>query len=124
MTSENADLKDRRILIVEDESTIAMLLEDTLEEIGCKVVASVSRLANAVAQAGTLSFDVAILDVNLNGEQTFGLAADLMKRGIGVVFSTGYGRTIIPDNLQNTPVLQKPFQQRELEQALREALSP
>ncbi len=111
-----------RVLVIEDESMVAMLLEDFLADIGCEVAGVASRLKEALEKVGTLAFDVAILDVNLNGEQTFPIADALMARGRAIVFATGYGAMTLPPELRNLPVLQKPFQQDELERALREAL--
>jgi FixJ family two-component response regulator len=70
-----------------------------------------------------LSFDVAILDVNLNGQPAFPIAEALSERGIAFVWATGYGRGGVPVSLQNAPVLPKPFQQKDLERALRAALA-
>jgi len=117
------DLRGKRVLLVEDESPITMLLEDLLGDMGCFVVAVAPRLPDAIEKAEMLSYDVAILDVNLNGKYTFPLAEQLMKRNVPFVFSTGYGRSIIPQGLQAVPVLQKPFQQRDLVEALRVALA-
>lgn len=111
------------MLVVEDESLVAMFLEDTLACIGCEIVATAARFADALAKAKALSFDVAILDVNLNGQQTFPIAEALVERGIKFVFATGYGAATLPESLQSAPVLKKPFQEEELERALRAALS-
>jgi len=116
------DLSDCRVLVIEDESLVAMLIQDTLADIGCEVVGVASRFDDAFAKAESLSFDVAILDVNLNGRQTFPIAEALAERRRAFVFSTGYGAASVPASFQNMPILQKPFQQRDLEQALRAAL--
>ena len=116
-------LAGQRVLVIEDESLVTMILEDTLAEIGCEVAGLASRLRDAVQKAQSLSFDVAILDVNLNGEQTFPIAEILIDRGIPFVFATGYGSASLPAPLQAVPVLQKPFEQRDLEIALCAALS-
>ena len=116
-------LAGRRVLVVEDESMVTMLLEDTLADIGCEVVGSASRIDDALAKARSLAFDVAILDVNLNGHQTFAVAEILAQRGLPFVFATGYGATSFPMEMQQAPVLQKPFQQRDLEHVLHSALS-
>ncbi len=68
-------------------------------------------------------FDVAILDVNLNGRQTFDVARCLASRGIPFVFATGHGPASLLADFRNVPILQKPFQQQDLEAALRQALS-
>ncbi len=60
-----------RVLVVEDEGAVALLIEDMLEEFGCEVVASVARLAAARDMAGSVQVDLAILDVNLAGERVF-----------------------------------------------------
>lgn len=117
------DLTGRRVLIVEDESMVAMLLQDTLTDIGCEVVAIASRFDDAMEKATALSFDVAILDVNLNGRNTFAIAESLHARGIAVLFATGYGAAGLPPSLQSSVVLRKPFRQRDLERALQAALS-
>ena len=121
MTS--ADLAGRRVLVIEDESMVMMLLQDMLEDIGCEVVDSASRLEEAIGKARSLSFDVAILDVNLNGERTYPIAEVLAERGVRFVFATGYGVGNLPPDFIGRPVLQKPFQQQDLERVLRAALT-
>ncbi|MGD9922642.1 MAG: response regulator [Pseudorhodoplanes sp.] len=117
------DLAGRRVLLVEDESLIIMLVEDTLADLGCEVAGVASRFDDAVTKARTLAFDVAILDVNLNGLRTFPIAEIIQQRGIAFVFATGYGATSVPDGLNAVPILQKPFAAIDLEKALRSALS-
>jgi CheY-like chemotaxis protein len=101
---------------------VTMFIQDTLADIGCEVAGVASRLNEALEKARTLAFDVAILDVNLDGEQTFPIAEALLARGMPFVFATGYSATSLPATLQRAPILQKPFRQSDLEQALRAAL--
>lgn len=115
-------LAGRRVLVIEDESMVSMLLQDTLADIGCEVIGIASRFADAIEKAKSLSFDVAILDVNLNGEQTIPIAEMLAERGLAFVFATGYGAASLPASLRSVPVVQKPFHQRDLERVLRAAL--
>jgi len=116
------DLSGLRVLVVEDEGVIAMLLEDMLETLGCEIAGSLARLEQAHTAASTVSADVALLDVNLNGQPVFPVAATLVERGIPFVFSTGYGPTGIPSHLASHPVLSKPYGIKELECALYKAL--
>src|SRR5262245_39536179 len=121
----NSDLKGLRVLIIEDESMVAMLMEDMLHDIDCTVVGIVARFDDALKQATTgPAFDVALLDVNLNGKQTFPIAEVLAARGARFIFATGYGEAILPQSLQGGPILQKPFEQEALERALRGAIAP
>jgi CheY-like chemotaxis protein len=116
------DLKGLRILIIEDESMVAMLMEDMLHDLGCTVVGMVARFDDALKQATSgPAFDIALLDVNLNGKQTFPIAEVLAARGARFIFATGYGEAILPQSLQGGPILQKPFEQEALERALRRA---
>jgi len=117
------DLAGRRVLVVEDESMVMMLLQDMLADIGCEVTGCASRFSDAMEKARSLTFDVAILDVNLNGERTYPIAEILAARGISFVFATGYGAGSLPASFAKTPVLQKPFHQQELEHAMRMALA-
>lgn len=122
MALANTDLSGRRVLIVEDESRIAMLIRDTLEDLGCEVVATASRFDDAWEKAMSLPFDVALLDVNLDGEPSYPIALELADRGRAFVFATGYGTSSLPQSLHDAPILQKPFMRCELERALRAAL--
>lgn len=119
----NSDLSGRRVLVVEDEARIAMLIRDTLEDLGCQVVGIASRLEEARAKVASMEFDAALLDVNLNGEPSYPLADELASRGIPFVLATGYGASRIPPDHKDAPVLQKPFLRAELERALRVALT-
>lgn len=120
--SPGNELAGRRVFIVEDEAMVTMFLQDILADIGCEVAGVAFRLDDAVAKAASESFDVAILDVNLNGQNTRPVAEALAGRGVGFVFATGYGAPNIAEPFRNAPVLQKPFQQQDLERALRKAL--
>ena len=122
MPVPSSDLTGRRVLVVEDETLITMLLEDALDEMGCELAGAASRYQDAMDKATSLAFDVAILDVNLSGEKTFPIAAALAERGVPFVFSTGYGAGSLPAPLQKTPILHKPFQLLDLERALHAAM--
>jgi CheY-like chemotaxis protein len=122
LTSPGPGLAGRRVLVVEDESMVTMLLQDFLEDMGCEVVGVASRLKEALEKSAALTFDVAILDVNLNGQQTLPVAQALLARGRAFVFATGYAATTVPPEFRAVPILQKPFQQEDLERALRAAL--
>lgn len=79
-----------KVLVVEDESIVALDIENMLEEMGCVVVASVPRLVKALNLAESLDFDLAVLDINLAGEVVYPLAFRLAQRGTPFLFTTGY----------------------------------
>jgi len=108
----------RRVLVVEDEMVVAMLVEDMITELGYEVAAVVSRVEDAMALADSGNFDVAVLDVHLNGKLIFPFADALSKRQIPFMFATGYGERGIPPHHAKCPVLQKPFRAEDLERAL------
>lgn len=113
------ELSGRRALVVEDEGSVAWLIEDMLEELGCEVAASVATLGKALEFAGAEAFDFAVLDVNLNGELVFPVAEILKARQLPFVFSTGYGRVALPETFKDCEVVNKPFTMEELERKLR-----
>ena len=112
----------RRILVVEDELMIRMLLEDMLGELGYTVAAEAGRLDEALAAAKNAEIDVAILDVNLNGQPILPVADALAARGTPFVFATGYGERGLPEPYRDRPTLKKPFQLEGLKQMLDSAL--
>jgi two-component SAPR family response regulator len=107
-----------KVLVVEDESLVAMHIENMLEEIGCQVVASVPRLVKALSLAGSLDIDLAVLDINLAGEVVYPLALRLADRGIPFVFSTGYSTAILPTELRDRPLVKKPVTLGSLKKAV------
>lgn len=112
------ELSGQRILIVEDEAVIAMLLEDQLEELGCVVVGAVSSVAEALSAIECQPMDAAVLDLNLRGERSYPIAEALAARGTPYLFITGYGNQGLDPEYQDKPVLQKPFTSSALQQAL------
>lgn len=107
-----------RVLIVEDEFTVAMMIEDALEALGCEIVSSASRIAQArdIAEAGDI--DVAVLDVNVAGTPVFPIAQILRERQIPFLFSTGYGAGSVPDEFSGYELVGKPFSESELTRKL------
>jgi len=113
----------KRVLVVEDELMIRMLLEDMLGELGYTVAAQAARIDEALDAAKNVAFDVAILDVNLNGETIVPVAEALDARGMPFVFATGYADAVLPEAFRNRPMLKKPFQADGLKRSLQMALS-
>jgi CheY-like chemotaxis protein len=108
-----------RILVVEDEMTVAMLIEDMVNELSYEIAAVVPRLEDAMRLLDSDDdFDVAMLDVHLNGKTVFPFAAELDKRGVPYLFATAYGGRGIPEEFRSHLVLEKPFGPLELERAL------
>ena len=113
----------KRVLLVEDDSLVAILVEDMLDELGFTLhgnAASVSAALGAVAKGG---FDVAVLDVNLAGQPVFPVAEALDAANIPFVFASGYGRGGVPDAWKERPVAAKPFRMEDLESVLNAALA-
>ncbi len=116
-------LEGLRIFMVEDEALVAMQLEDMLADIGCQVVGMAMRLDRAAALLDRVdTLDLAILDVNVNGEKVFPLAQSLHDRGVPLLFATGYGRDGLVDGWKAHEVLQKPDTQKQLVEALQTVL--
>jgi CheY-like chemotaxis protein len=113
----------KRILVVEDEVMIRMLLEDMLDELGYTVAAEAAHLDEALEVAKTAEFDIAILDVDLNGKSITPVAELLATRGMPFVFTTGYGVHGLPDAYRDRPVLKKPYQINGLGQILERTLN-
>ena len=107
-----------KVLVVEDESIVALDIETMLEELGCVVVASVPRLWKALDVASALDFDLAVLDINLAGEVVYPLAFRLAERNTPFLFTTGYSTASLPTELSNRPLLRKPVALAGLKKAV------
>ncbi|HEY0329060.1 MAG TPA: response regulator [Rhodopseudomonas sp.] len=106
------------VFLVEDEAMIRMMVADMLEELGYRVVAEAGEINEAIRLAGSTEFDIAILDVNVNGK-VISPVADLLKaRNCPFIFATGYGAQGVPEDYRDRPALQKPFQIETLAQLL------
>ena len=115
MTATQAGPDQRpRVLVVEDEATIAMLIKDMLEEFGYAVAAVAGQLHTALQAVESSRFDVALVDVNIAGETSYPVADQLTARGIPFAFVTGYGVSGLADGYDGVPVLQKPFRAHDL----------
>jgi DNA-binding response OmpR family regulator len=98
-----------RILVVEDETILAMMLEDVLMDQGYSVVGPFARVAAALQAAELEALDAALLDVNLAGEMVFPVAEMLARRGVPFLLMTGYDNRILDKARQDWPVLLKPY---------------
>ncbi|MGC1303038.1 MAG: response regulator [Caulobacteraceae bacterium] len=107
-----------RILIVEDEMTIALLLEDMVVDLGHQVAGMAMRLPQAVTLAETAEIDFAILDVNLDGRVSFPVADILERRGVPYIFATGYGSDGIEPAYKERVVIRKPFVLNDVQGAI------
>ena len=117
------ELSNRKVLVVEDEMMIAMLIEDMLDEFGCTLVGPATSVPRALDLLGKHPMDVALLDLNLDGQDTYAIAEALQRKNLPFIFATGYGSAGLRQEYVHRPVLQKPFQIRDLETALAKALA-
>ena len=99
----------RSILVVEDEPLIAMMLEDFLETLGHRVHATCDSVSDAIGEAEKGGFDIAILDVNLGGENAWPVARKLREKQIPFVIATGGHVDPPPAEFANVPVIEKPY---------------
>jgi DNA-binding NtrC family response regulator len=113
----------RRVLIIEDEMMVAMMIEDVLTDNGFVISALATDIDQAMGLIRAGNFDAAVLDLNLGGAQTFPLADELMKRAQPFIFSTGYGAAGVGPAYQSISVVQKPFEEQDLVTALNEAMA-
>jgi DNA-binding response OmpR family regulator len=110
--------RKHRILVVEDEAMISMLLEDMVLDCGGEIVGPVARFDDALELAHKAEFGVAVLDLNLNGTLSYPIAEVIRERGIPVIFATGYGTDGLLDRFRDCPTLQKPFSQQDFAEAV------
>jgi CheY-like chemotaxis protein len=102
--------KKLSVLVVEDETVIRVLLCDMLEELGHAIAGQAAHVDQALALVRSpLAFDLAILDVNLDGKSSEPIAAAIECRGLPFIFTTGYGKSGIPERFRGRPFLEKPF---------------
>jgi CheY-like chemotaxis protein len=118
MTAAMPAATKRRVLVIEDEILISMLLEDMLADLGHEVAGVVPRLGDALTAVKGEAFDVAILDVHLHGQSAYPVADVLIERGRPFVFATGYGERGLPEKYRSHPILTKPFAKDDLERVL------
>ena len=109
-----SDRPIHRILVVEDEALVAMLVEDALEEAGFGVIGPVRSVGQALETLEAERPDAAVLDLNLAGENSVAVADALVARGIPFVVATGYGAAGLPPTHRNALVLPKPYDPADL----------
>jgi CheY-like chemotaxis protein len=111
------------VLVVDDEPMIRLLIQDMLDDLGHTLAGEAARIDEALKLAKQAEFDVAILDVDLNGQPIWPVAEVLVARGLPFVFATGYGQRGVPEPYRGIPTLGKPFDADALEQAIKAVLS-
>jgi DNA-binding response OmpR family regulator len=107
-----------RVLVVEDEAMISMLLEDMVLDSGGEIIGPIAKFDDALAIAREAEFSVAVLDLNLNGTLSYPIVEAIRERGIPVIFATGYGADDLLDRFRDYPTLQKPFSQNDFAQVI------
>jgi CheY-like chemotaxis protein len=117
-------LRGWRILVLEDETLVAMEIQEILQSTGCEVVGPASRVEEALDLLEVEAVDAALLDVNVAGEMSFPVARALAMKGVPFAFVTGYaGEHCLPDHLQNRPMIAKPFDSSGLARVIDELLA-
>lgn len=112
-----------RVLLVEDDMLVGMLLDDILQEMGCVVIGPVTSVGAALLLAAEAQVDVALLDINLAGTDVYPVAEVLIQRRIGFVFLTGYRAAKLGGQFEQHPSLHKPVDRAALQAAI-EKLDP
>ncbi len=113
----------KRVLIVEDEAMISMLIEDMVLDFGCQIVGPAARLDHALTLALQTEIDIGLLDINVDGSVVFPVADVLRFRKIPFIFSTGYDFRSLPERFRDCPTLSKPFSYQSFADTLRMTLA-
>src|SRR5690606_18093142 len=122
--TSKADGKALRVLVVEDEAAIALDLVSDLSELGCIIVGPAATLVQAHDLISSATFDIALLDANLNGDPVEGIASSLTDQGIPFAFLSGYGREELPQAFNKAPLVRKPFTFEEVTHVVNELTRP
>ena len=117
-------LSGKHVLIVEDEMLVLMAIEDMLADLGCTSIATAAKVDKALALIEGEPFDLAILDVNLNGQRSYPIAKALNDLGVPFAFSTGYGGHDAAAGYGNGSVLSKPYDYLQLTKVITALLRP
>ena len=112
------ELAGKRVLVVEDEMLVALLVEEMLADAGCIVIGPFARVLDALAAATTEPLDLALLDVNVAGERVFPVAHALEKRRVPFLFVTSYGQAALPQDRPDWEAVAKPFFPQQLAERL------
>ena len=124
MLTDTPSCAGLRIFAVEDESLVAMQLEDILADLGCEIVGLAMRVPRALAMLdGVSKIDAAVLDMNIAGEKVYPVAERLRDDGVPIIFATGYGISGIAEEWRSWPILQKPYTGDQVERALQRAMA-
>jgi CheY-like chemotaxis protein len=113
----------KRVLIVEDEAMISMLIEDMVIDFGYRVVGPAARLDHALTLALQAEIDLALLDINVDGSVVYPVADVLRFRGIPFIFATGYDFRTLPQRFKGNPTLSKPFSYQTFADTLRHVVA-
>lgn len=116
-------LSGRRVLVVEDEMLVLLMIEDMLADLGCESVSAAATIGEALALINGQAVDAAMLDMNLNGADSHKVADALTARGVPFVYCTGNNGDGMRDDPADTPVLRKPFSFKDLTAVLTRLLS-
>jgi two-component sensor histidine kinase len=108
-----------RIMVVEDEALVGLMMMDIVKELGFSACGPFASVAEATAAAKNGDCEAAVLDVNLNGELVYPVADMLAENGVPFIFVTGYGPDLVDKRFAKVPVVQKPVQMLDLKRALR-----
>jgi CheY-like chemotaxis protein len=114
MAVKAASLAGKRVLIVEDESLVAFLIEEYLADVACVTLGPFGSVTDGLEAVANQAFDLAVLDINLNGERSYPIAEALTQRGIPFLFLSGYGDAGIPPGHDDWKVCTKPFRGEDL----------
>ena len=109
------------VFVVEDEALIRMMIIQMLEELGHRVVAEAGSFTEGLRLAETAEFDLALLDINVGGYNCESIAQIVERRGLPILFVTGYTSTGLPPPFSDRRVLQKPFRIEVLKKAINDA---
>ena len=118
------EMKDCRILVVEDDTLVAWDIETTLQDAGCAVVGPAGKLAQALDLIAAGEFDIALLDLNLGKDSSLQAADRLDEAGIPFIFLSGHSTDFLPERHRHRPLVAKPFHPLLLMSALSDAMNP